>query len=131
MSIKEKALQLYLEEDCNCAEAIILAANPDCDAQLAHAMGAFGGGMGCGKACGALCSSIATLGLLTISGTAHENPETRELAAAYTREFEKIFGAIDCASIKAKYFKKGVRCAELVGNAAELLEQYIKQIHEQ
>lgn len=131
MSIKEKALQLYLEEDCNCAEAIILAANPDCGAQLVHAMGAFGGGMGCGNACGALCSSIATIGLLTITGAAHESPEARKIAASYTRQFKMNVGATDCASLKAKYFKEGVRCAELVGNAAELLEQYINQIHEE
>ena len=64
--LKEHAEHFYREDRCNCAEAVLLAANAEYDLGLTDdqckLVGGFGGGVGCGITCGALLGAVAALG---------------------------------------------------------------------
>ena len=56
--LKEHATHFYLEDKCNCAEAVVLAANAEYNLGLSDdvckLVGGFGAGVSCGSTCGAL-----------------------------------------------------------------------------
>lgn len=141
----EKAMKLF-EEGYNCAQSVFLAfedlhgMNRKDAAALSSS---FGGGMGrLREVCGAVSGMFLVAGVLY----GYDDPKAREektehyariqeLAAA----FEKENGSIICRellglSVKretpiseprtAEYYKKRP-CKELVGQAAEIMEQYI------
>lgn len=72
---KQRIARIYLEEDNNCAETILRAANEEYGLNLsdgdAKLIAAFGGGMGCGGTCGALAGALAVLGRVAVEGRAH------------------------------------------------------------
>ena len=71
-------------------------------------------------------AGIAAISALLIEERAHDVPGFRGICADYVARFEKEFGGTDCAELKKKYFREGVRCAELVNANAELLEEFLK-----
>ena len=144
---KEKAMQLF-EEGYNCAQAVVLAFEDlhGMDRKAAAALSSsFGGGMGrLREVCGAVSGMFMVAGMLY----GYDDPQAREeksehyariqeLAAA----FEKENGSIVCRellglSVKkqeptpevrtAEYYKKRP-CKELVGQAAEIMEEYLEK----
>ena len=143
---KEKAMQLF-EEGYNCAQSVFLAFEDlhGMDRKAAAALSSsFGGGMGrLREVCGAVSGMFLVAGALY----GYDDPKAREEKAAhYARiqelaaAFEKENGSIVCRellglSVKREapvpearteeYYKKHP-CKELVGQAAEILEQYIE-----
>ncbi len=144
---KEKAMALF-EEGYNCAQSVFLAFEDmhGIDKKKAAALSSsFGGGMGrLREVCGAVSGMFMTAGVLY----GYDDPKAKEEKAEhYARiqelaaAFEKENGSIVCRellglSVKkeaptpeartAEYYKKRP-CKELVGQAAEILEQYIKE----
>lgn len=144
---KEKAMQLF-EEGYNCAQSVFLAFEDlhGIDQKTAAALASsFGGGMGrLREVCGAVSGMFLVAGVLygyddpkAGEEKAEHYARIQELAAA----FEKENGSIVCRellglSVKkeapvpeartAEYYKKRP-CKELVGQAAEILEQYIRE----
>ncbi len=76
--MKEKARNYFLEQDCNCAESVLRAANDTYQLGVSQEditlVSAFGGGMGCGKTCGALCGAMAVLGKKKGGGQCPQHP---------------------------------------------------------
>jgi C_GCAxxG_C_C family probable redox protein len=126
MTMSERAVEYYLKQDRNCAEAVLLAAGDSLGFSLppdaVRALGTFGGGMGCGETCGAAAGAVAALGLLLIHGKAHDSPEARKAAAAFTQGFVREFGTLRCAQLKPVQASGSLRCASLVAAAADRLE---------
>lgn len=127
------AKRYFLEEDCNCAESLLLAANEyyhlGLDASRCHLLvSAFGGGMGCGSVCGALAGAMAAIGQMTVTGRAHATEGFKDICAGYVKRFEAALGSQMCAQIKPALFKEGTRCAEAVGRAAAELEAYMQEL---
>lgn len=144
---KESAIKLF-EEGYNCAQAVFLAFEDlhGLDHKTAAALSSsFGGGMGrLREVCGTVTGMFMTAGVLY----GYDSPDAgEEKAVHYARiqelaaEFEKRNGSIVCRellglSVKkdlpvpeartAEYYKKRP-CKELVGQAVEILEEYMQK----
>lgn len=133
--LRDLAKQYYLEQDYNCAEAILRAANDmyelHIDKEAMKLVSGFGAGMGCGHTCGALCGSIAAVSKYLVEGRAHATEGFREDCGRLTEAFEQQLGSLLCEQLKARYKKEDVRCLETVERAADVLEQYMKELEQQ
>lgn len=127
--LKEHATYYYMEDGCNCAEAVLLAANKEYNLGLAEdsvkLVGGFGGGMGCGNACGALCGAIAALGAKKMGRRAHETPALRQECAQLVKEFEEALGHTQCAELKKLHATQAQRCLKTVQAACDVLESHM------
>ena len=146
MTRKEKAMA-YFRQGYNCAQAVVLAFADLTDmdeATLSRMSCSFGGGMGrLREVCGTVTGMFLVTGLLR----GYDGAETGEVKAAHyariqalAKEFEKQNGSIICRELLAlrqkhrddptpeartEAYYAGRPCAELVGNAAEILENYL------
>lgn len=124
--MSEKAIDYFLNQDKNCAESVLLAANDTLGLNVSpdtvRALGIFGGGMGCGDVCGAVASGVGVLGMLLIKERAHASPESKEAAAAFVKQFLERYQTVHCADLKPIYAPPGQRCTELVIAASDMLE---------
>ena len=131
----------------NCAQAVVLAFADLTDmdeATLSRMSCSFGGGMGrLREVCGTVTGMFLVTGLLR----GYDGAETGEVKAAHyariqalAREFEKQNGSIICRELLAlrqkhrddptpeartEAYYAGRPCAELVGIAAEILENHL------
>ena len=146
MTRKEKAMA-YFRQGCNCAQAVVLAFADLTDmdeATLSRMSCSFGGGMGrLREVCGTVTGMFLVTGLLR----GYDGAETGEVKAAHyariqalAKEFERQNGSIVCRELLAlrqkhrddptpeartEAYYAGRPCAELVGSAAEILENYL------
>lgn len=147
LSRREIAMK-YFEEGYNCAQSVALTFSDLMDiekAQLLRIVSPFGGGMGrLREVCGSVSGMFFVLG--TLYG--YENPKAKEEKAQLYEEvqelakrFEEKNGSIVCRellglSVKREaptpsertdeYYKKRP-CKELIGMAAEIVEEFIKE----
>ena len=146
MTRKEKAMA-YFRQGYNCAQAVVLAFADLTDmdeATLSRMSCSFGGGMGrLREVCGTVTGMFLVTGLLR----GYDGAETGEVKAAHyariqalAKEFEKQNGSIVCRELLAlrqkhrddptpeartEAYYAGRPCAERVGSAAEILENYL------
>lgn len=146
MTRKEKAMA-YFRQGYNCAQAVVLAFADLTDmdeATLSRMSCSFGGGMGrLREVCGTVTGMFLVTGLLR----GYDGAETGEVKAAHyariqalAKEFEKQNSSIVCRELLAlrqkhrddptpeartEAYYAGRPCAELVGSAAEILENYL------
>ena len=150
MTRREAAMDNF-RQGYNCAQSVVLAFEdilPVDKVQLSKLACSFGGGMGrLREVCGAVSSMFIIAGLLY----GYDGPETGEIKAEhYARiqelagRFEKKHGSLICRELLGlsvrhdvplpeartdEYYKKRP-CVEIVGDAAEIMEQYIKtEVH--
>ncbi len=129
--LKEHAEHFYLNDGCNCAEALLLAANAEYDLGLpdeaAKLMGGYGGGIGCGSACGALLGAVAAYGVLRMDRRAHETPDFKEQCARLAGDFRRRLGELDCGALKERYATGQQRCLTVVLAACDALESLLAE----
>ena len=144
---REKASS-YFKEGYNCAQAVLLTFASDCgldDTTALRIASSFGGGMGrLREVCGAVSGMFMAAGLLY----GYESKDDREgKIAQYTlvqelaAKFRDKNGAIVCRELLGlnhktdvpvpeertpQYYQKR-QCTELVGDAAEILAEYITE----
>lgn len=111
------------KKKCNCAQAVLLAFQPESgksEAELMALGSGFGAGMGCMEAtCGALCGAAIALGLINQS----EKPSAR-IAGEMLQEFQEKAGATICGDLKGIRTKKMLcSCEDCVRIAAAALEK--------
>ncbi len=132
----------------NCAQSLVLAFAdmlPVDEALLSKLASSFGGGMGrLREVCGSVSGMFMVAGMLY----GYDRPETGQVKADHyariqelAHRFEEKHGSIVCRemlglSVKREaptpeartqeYYKKRP-CAEIIGDAAEILDQYIKE----
>jgi len=143
---REKAMGLF-HMGYNCAQAVIAAYDDviDIDQKTAIMLGAsFGGGMGrLREVCGAVSGAFAVLGLVKGYHDPADNVAKKahyELIQSFAAEFKEKNSSYICRELlnlpekktdaptpeprTQEYYKKRP-CAELVGDAAEILFKYI------
>lgn len=130
--LRDRMYDYYIVKDFNCAESTLHAINdeyglgiPDETYKL---VGGFGGGMGCGNACGALCSCMAALGMFTIKGRAHATPDFKNTCANLVQRFRDRLGNTVCDELTKKYKKEKTRCLDTILLAADVFEEYVKEV---
>ncbi len=104
----------YLNCDYNCAEAVLQAL---CDEQniavskeTIKALSCFGGGLAMGETCGAVAAVAAMIGMKFTGVTAHQSPEMKKHLQTAMKEFNDVFGGINCRDIRPKYMSGSSRC---------------------
>ena len=106
--LQETAKICYLEQDYNCAESVLRAANQEYGLGLKEEalrlVAGFGGGMGCGEVCGALSGLIAALSEMRVRDRAHTTPGFSEECAEWVASFEKKTGGLRCCELKKRWF---------------------------
>ena len=128
---KDRVYDYFIQQDHNCAESLLLAANDEYHLNLTREemklLSAFGGGMGCGKACGALCGCMAVLGRIKVQQRAHEDKQFGSLCAALCQQFVDVLGDSECEVLKPLYRNDQVRCLKTVELAADVLDQFLAE----
>ena len=147
MTRREAAMANFLS-GYNCSQSIILAFKdmlPVDEKQLSMLASSFGGGMGrLREVCGSVSGMFMIVGLLY----GYDGPETGQVKADHyariqelAKRFEERHGSIVCREMlglsvrhdvpvpeaRTKEYYKKRPCAEIIGDAAEILEQYIKE----
>lgn len=144
---KEKAMKLF-EEGYNCAQSVFLSFEDLYGLEhetAARLSSSFGGGMGrLREVCGAVSGMFMVAGMLygysepnAKEEKAEHYARIQELAAAFEKENHAIV-CRELLGLKVKreapipeertpeYYKKRP-CKELIGQAAEIMEQYIEE----
>lgn len=130
--LAEIAKKYYLEQDANCSEAVVKAANDaynlGLDEKAIKMISGFGGGCGCGDLCGAIAGALSIVSLLSVgSGGAHATEGFGPLCGGLMEKIKEQLGSTDCKEIKPKMVQPEVRCVHTVETAAETLEAYLKE----
>lgn len=147
MTRRELAMDNF-KKGYNCSQSIIMAFEdmlPVDKTTLSKMASSFGGGMGrLREVCGSVSGMFMIAGLLY----GYDGPETGQVKADHyariqelARRFEEKHGTIVCREMLGlsvrhdvpvpearteEYYKKRP-CAEIIGDAAEILEQYINE----
>ena len=147
MTRREMAMENFMK-GYNCSQSLVLAFEDmlPCDgAELSRLASSFGGGMGrLREVCGAVSGMFMVAGFLY----GYDGPETGKVKADhYARiqelagRFEEKHGSIVCREMLGlgvrhdapvpearteEYYRKRP-CPEIIGDAAEILEQFIKE----
>ena len=147
MTRREAAMENF-RKGYNCSQSIVLAFAdilPVDRTMLLRLASSFGGGMGrLREVCGSVTGMFMIAGLLY----GYDGPETGQVKADHyagiqelAHQFEEKHGTIVCREMlglsvrhdvpvpearTAEYYKKRP-CAEIIGDAAEILDQYIRE----
>lgn len=132
MKTLEQLVTYYYQEDNNCAETLIKAANDyyqlDIEPNDCKLASGFGGGMFSGLACGALCASIMAISKKVIETKAYQQLEDfKPLIQYYVKTFEQELGGINCSDVKEKHHTKETKCLNTCLLAARVLEKTMEQ----
>ena len=145
---RREAAMANFKNGYNCSQSIVLAFEdllPVDGKQMLKLASSFGGGMGrLREVCGSVSGMFMIAGLLY----GYDGPETGQVKADHyariqelAHRFEEKHGSIVCREMlglnvkhdvpvpearTAEYYKKRP-CAEIIGDAAEILEQYINE----
>ncbi len=145
---RREAAMANFKKGYNCSQSLVLAFAdmlPIDDNTLSKMASSFGGGMGrLREVCGSVSGMFMVAGLLF----GYDGPETGQVKADHyariqelAHRFEQKHGSIVCRELLGlsvrreapvpearteEYYKKRP-CAEIIGDAAEILEQYIKE----
>ena len=151
MTRREAAMANFLK-GYNCSQSVALAFADMIDideATLSKLSSSFGGGMGrLREVCGSVSGMFMVAGLFY----GYDGPETGQVKADHyariqelARRFEEKHGSIVCRELlglsvrhdvpvpearTSEYYKKRP-CPEIIGDAAEILEQFINEQNEQ
>lgn len=113
----------------NCAEIMLMAADEQyklgLDERFLKAVCPFGGGFQTENTCGALLGALAAIGLMYTEERPTTNDKMKEKTKQFVAEFEKEFGALDCANIKAHHRSETEGCAPVKIRTAEVFERVI------
>lgn len=129
--LKDHIAKYYFEQNYNCAETILRAANDYYDLQLHDKdmimVGAYGAGIQAGNTCGAVLSVAAILSLKYVEAKAHESEDIRPVVQKMLRKFNEKYNSTLCKDIKPQSFKPEYRCKMTVETACDILEETIKE----
>ena len=146
MTRKEQAIS-YFKEGYNCSQAIILTFKeyyPEHLDVLLKASVPFGGGLArMRETCGAVSGMVMVLGEIigyVTPETGDKKTKLYEITQSLLKQFEEKYGSLTCRALlkldvkhdepkpeirDANFYAKRP-CAELIGGAAEILDNYLK-----
>ncbi len=127
--LRDRIYDYYVTKDCNCAEALLHAANDEyslgfADDQFRFVAG-FGFGLGCCQTCGVLCAGIAAISQKFVTGRAHTTEFLMDICSDYYDNFIDVLKCDNCARLREAHChpEPDVRCIETVMLAADALEK--------
>ena len=151
MTRREAAMANFMK-GYNCSQSVVLAFADMIDideATLSKLSSSFGGGMGrLREVCGSVSGMFMVAGLLY----GYDGPETGQVKADHyariqelAKRFEEKHGSIVCRELlglsvrhdipvpeaRTSEYYKNRPCPEIIGDAAEILEQFINEQNEQ
>ncbi len=97
------------------------------DERFIKAVCPFGGGIQSEKTCGALLGAIAALGIMYTEEKPSTNDKMKEITKKLVEEFEKEFGSLDCAYIKAHHRSETEGCNPVKLRTAEVFERVMSE----
>ncbi len=129
--LKDLLPKYYFDQNYNCAETILRAANEYYDLGLHDKdmilVGAYGAGIQSGNTCGAVLSVAAVLSLKYVEAKAHESEDIRPVVQKMMRKFNEKYGSILCKNIKPQSFKPEYRCQMTIETSCDILEETIAE----
>lgn len=129
--LKDLLPKYYFDQNYNCAETILRAANEYYDLGLHDKdmilVGAYGAGIQSGNTCGAVLSVVAVLSLKYVEAKAHESEDIRPVVQKMMRKFNEKYGSILCKDIKPQSFKPEYRCQMTIETSCDILEETIAE----
>ena len=129
--LKDLLPKYYFDQNYNCAETILRAANEYYDLGLHDKdmilVGAYGAGIQSGNTCGAVLSVAAVLSLKYVEAKAHESEDIRPVVQKMMRKFNEQYGSILCKDIKPQSFKPEYRCQMTIETSCDILEETIAE----
>ena len=133
--LEELVHHYYFDENYNCAETIIHAANDyyhlDVNGEDMKLFGGFGGGMYSGMVCGALIADVAVISRMIVLRSAKEEKESvRPKIQKMVRIFKNHLDGLSCVELKPKYHTKEEGCYKTILLGAQALEMTVNKLKE-
>lgn len=130
MLIEKARFHWKKENDLNCAECIMYAANEEYNLNLSKetfkVMASFGGGMSIESICGAATGAIGIIGIMFTNKRGHESPKVKALTKEFMNKFYEVLGTYKCNELKAQYKKEDERrCIIMIETAARILDDIV------
>lgn len=129
--LKDMYQKYYFEQNYNCAESLLRAANDYYELGLHDRemimVGAYGAGIQCGNTCGAVLAAAAVLSMKYVEAKAHESTDIKPVTTELIRKFNMKYGSTLCKDIKPQSFKPEYRCKMTVETACDILEETIAE----
>ena len=129
--LKDMYQKYYFEQNYNCAESLLRAANDYYELGLHDRdmimVGAYGAGIQCGNTCGAVLAAAAVLSMKYVEAKAHESTDIKPVTTELIRKFNMKYGSTLCKDIKPQSFKPEYRCRMTVEAACDILEETIAE----
>ena len=127
--LKDCVGKYYFDQNYNCAESVLRAANEyyglglhDRDMII---QAGFGAGIQAGMTCGAYLSAVSVLSYRYVQQRAHESADITPVVNLLLKTFLEKMGGIDCSDIKPRVFVEGKRCLKTVEAACDAIEETI------
>ena len=131
--LKDIAAKYYFDQNYNCAETIIHAANEYYNLGLHEKdmimQAGFGGGMQTANTCGALISAVSVLSLKYVEARAHESKDIQPAVFLLTKKFQEKYSATLCKDVKPQSFDREVRCLHTVTSVCDMIEETLAEYH--
>ena len=133
---EELVCHYFKDENYNCAETIIHAANDyyhlNINKEDMKLFGGFGGGMFSGMVCGALVAGVAVISKMIVQRSDKEEKETvRPKIQKMVRNFRNHLDGLTCVELKPKYHTKEEGCFKTILLGAQALEMTVNEIQKE
>ena len=132
-SLEQLCEHYYFDENYNCAEALLHAANDFYQLEITEAdllmMAGFGKGIFSGQTCGALVAATAALSKLLVKKKAHEELDTiRPACQLLVRNFRQDLDGTLCVDLHKKWNTTDRRCIRTVLAGAKALQDTLAEV---
>ena len=129
--LKDCFEKYYYDQNYNCAETMIRAANEYYDLKLHDRdmimLGGYGARIQTGNTCGAVLAAASVLSMKYVEQKAHESKDIKPVTTALIREFNKRYGSVLCKDIKPQSFDPQYRCKKTIEAACDILEEVLSE----
>ena len=129
--LKDHVGKYYFDQNYNCAESVLRAANDyyglglhDRDMIL---ISGFGAGIQSGATCGAFLSAVSVLSFRYVQQKAHESADVNPVVNRLIVRFQQKMDSLVCADIKPRVFVEGKRCLVTVEAVCDAIEEILAE----
>jgi len=125
--LKDVLQDYYFEQNYNCAESLLRAANDYYQLGITEhdliLMAGFGGSV-----CGAVLAAVSVLSCRCVEAKAHESRTIKPMVMNFLERFQnKLQAGTLCRDIRPRYFRENGRCIATVCAACDALEETFRE----
>ena len=133
--LRDVVIDYYLPKEgtrCNCAEAMINAANTYYNLNLSEdtlsAACCYGGGSGHDELCGGVSGALIVLGILYANGArAADSPMVNVVRQEFFDRFDEVYPSARCGFLRPTFSVPERRCESILNVCADILEEVISK----